>query len=100
MTDISSSPSTAVTGEFFTQENWRCARCGFQVLSASMAESLNEVKPSRKVRVPVPRGKLHHDGAILHPGQRDAVIKFAHVAERRGCEKGERGRQERVANFH
>jgi hypothetical protein len=28
MTDISSSPSIAVTGEFFTQENWRCARAG------------------------------------------------------------------------
>src|SRR5204863_6228460 len=31
---------------------------------------------------PGTEGKLHYDGAILHPGQRDAVIKFADVAER------------------
>ena len=36
--------------------------------------------------------KLHHDGAIFHPGQRDAVIEFADVAERSGCDKGERDR--------
>ena len=39
-------------------------------------------------------GKLHDDSAIFHPGKRNAVIKFADVAERSGCDKGERDREE------
>ena len=31
---------------------------------------------------PGAEGKLHHDGAVFHPGQRNTVIKFADVAER------------------
>ena len=45
-------------------------------------------------------GKLHDDGAVFHPGKRNAVIKFADVAERSGCNKGERDRWKKVANFH
>ncbi len=45
-------------------------------------------------------GKLHDDGAVFHPGNRNAVIEFADVAERSGCEKGERSRWKKVANFH
>ena len=44
--------------------------------------------------------KLHDDGAVFYPGERNAVIKFADVAERRGCEKGECGCWKKVANFH
>jgi len=49
---------------------------------------------------PGAEGELHHDGAILHPGERDAVIEFADVAERSGCDKGDRDRCKKVANFH
>ena len=45
-------------------------------------------------------GKLHDDGAVFYPGERSAVIKFANVAERSGCDKGERDRWKKVANFH
>src|SRR6476661_6616095 len=45
-------------------------------------------------------GKLHDDGAVFDPGNRNAVIKFADVAERSGCDKGERDRWKKGANFH
>src|SRR5438552_17438892 len=48
---ISSSPSTGVTGELLTQEPWRCGIRGLQVLSASRAGSLTEVRLSREIRV-------------------------------------------------
>ena len=47
---------------------------------------------------PGTEGKLHNDGAVFHPGERDAVIEFADVAERSGCDKGDRWKK--VANFH
>src|SRR5438552_3206251 len=49
---------------------------------------------------PGAEGKLHGNGAVFHPGKRNAVIKFADVAERSGCNKGERDRWKKVANFH
>ena len=49
---------------------------------------------------PGAEGKLHHDGAILHPGETDAVIEFADVAERSGRDKGDPGRCKKVADFH
>jgi hypothetical protein len=48
---------------------------------------------------PGAEGKLHDDGAVFHLG-RNAVIEFADVAERSGCETGERSRWKKVANFH
>jgi len=53
-----------------------------------------------QIERPRTEGKLDDDGTIFHPGQRDAVIKFADVAKQSGCEKGERGRWKKVANFH
>ena len=48
---------------------------------------------------PGAEGELHHDGAILHPGERDAVIEFADVAERSESNKGERDRWEKSGEF-
>jgi len=44
-------------------------------------------------------GKLHDNGAVFHLGKRNAVIKFADVAERSGNNKGERDRWEKSGEF-
>ena len=68
-------------------------------MSASIAESLKEVNRLARCGSGA-EGKLHDDGAVFHPGDRNAVIEFADVAERSGCETGERSRWKKVANFH